>query len=49
MERVHPCLVQNNSYIANIDGVFEYIEDSNNPNVDFYLVGNQLLIENYLN
>ena len=33
---------------ANIDGVFEYLEDINNSPIHFFLVGNQLLIEKYL-
>ena len=33
---------------ANIDGVIEYLENVNNSPVNFFLVGNQLLIEQYL-
>ena len=29
---------------ANIDGVFEYLEDTNNSPVDFFLVGVCLLV-----
>ncbi len=37
-----------NSPAANIDGVFEYLEDIKNSPIDFFLVGNELIIKEYL-
>jgi len=33
---------------ANIDGVFDYLQNSNNTNTYFLLIGNELLIKKYL-
>ena len=33
---------------ANIDGVFDYLENKNSSDIHFMLVGNQTLIEKYL-
>ena len=37
-----------NSPSADLDAVFEYIEDSSNKPVDFFLVGNESIIQKYL-